>query len=98
VKRKVLIFRVVLMTLSVAIFFYGAARLESGEFSAGMYWIATAVGGLAYSNILNLETKTTLSDAIQGKTRWPLTPIGQVLQLAYFILLAISGWLWLKYG
>ena len=96
--NKVFIFRIFLILGAIVLFIVGAYRLEKNEFSGGMFNIAIAVGALAYSNIIDPGKKTTLSDAVQGKTRWPLTPIGSVLQLVYFVLMGISGWLWLKYG
>jgi hypothetical protein len=97
-KHKVTIFRVSLLILSLPFGYVGVDQLQAGSWSTGMFYIAIAVGGLTYSNIIDPGKKTTLSDAVSGKTRWPLTPIGQILQLVYFILMAISGWLWLKYG
>ena len=91
-------FRIVLMLSAVIFFFVGVHQLEKSQVSYGMYNIALAVGSLAFSNVLDPEKKTTISDAIEGRTRWAFTPFGSVLYLAYLLLCAISLWLWFKYG
>lgn len=96
--NKVFFFRVFLILVAISFFFFGVDFIDRKKYSAGMFYITIAVGALAYSNIIDPGKKTTLSDAASGKTRWPLTPVGQVLQLVYFLLIGITGWLWLKYG
>lgn len=97
-KYKGTVFRISLLLLSLPFGYAGVEQLQAGSWSEGMWNVALAFGALAYSNTLELEKKTTFSDAAKGKTRWPLTPVGQVLQLIFFLLVGIAGWLWLKYG
>jgi hypothetical protein len=97
-KHKTTAFRIILLLLSLPFGYAGVEQLQAGSWGAGMWNVALAFGALAYSNTLELEQKTTFSDAARGKTRWPLTPVGQVLQLIFFLLAGIGAWLWLKYG
>lgn len=97
-KYKEFAFRVTLIVLCIAFFAIGIGYFEDKNFSAAVFYIALAFGMLAFSNVLDPEKKTTLSDAVEGKTTWSFTFIGVVLYRISWLLMAISGWLWLKFG
>jgi hypothetical protein len=69
-----------------------------GRRHSEIFFQLLAAYSLAFSNVLDPEKKTTLADAVAGKTRWDFTPIGSVLYVVYLLLMAIAGWLWLKFG